>query len=169
MPPYHTDAGQEIVPEQSANCAQREADMTVGSDVTIVMVDDNADEIFLTRRLVRRDGIVNDFISENKPERLFDTLSDLNAMGVSPERTVLLLDVSMPRVDGFETLRKLRASDRFRDMPVIMLSASEDEADKATAMSLGASGYMVKPFKADELFGALHDVEQVKHRLVTPH
>jgi len=59
--------------------------MAAQSEVTLVMVDDNADEIFLTRRLVRRDGIINNFVSEKKPERLFETLSELRRVGIDTQ------------------------------------------------------------------------------------
>jgi DNA-binding response OmpR family regulator len=136
------------------------------SEITLVMVDDNADEIFLTRRLVRRDGIVNNFVSEKKPERLFDTLGDLRSIGVDPQKIIILLDINMPRADGFDTLRRIRANAEYKAVPVFMLSASDNEADVMEAMALGANGYMVKPFTGDDFFAALNNVPHVKHRLV---
>lgn len=140
--------------------------MTNSSAVTLIMVDDNADEIFLTRRQVRRDGIVNNFISEKKPERLLTTLSDLCKMGLDKSELIVLLDINMPRVNGFETLKQIRSDENFKDVPVIMLSASDDESDMFEAIDLGASGYVVKPFKADEFFAALTNLPQVKYQLV---
>ena len=140
--------------------------MAASSEITLVMVDDNADEIFLTRRQVRRDGIINNFVSEKKPEHLFETLAELDAMGVDKSKVMILLDINMPRVNGFEILKKIRSSAKFKDVPVIMLSASDDEADMFEAFELGASGYVVKPFKADEFFAALTNLPQVKHQLM---
>jgi two-component system, response regulator len=140
--------------------------MAAPSEMTVVMVDDNSDEIFLTRRQVRRDGIVNAFVSERHPERLMETLSELIEHGAEPQRLLMLLDIKMPRIDGFETLKTIRKDSRFKDMPVIMLSASDDESDMFEALELGASGYIVKPFKADEFFAALTCLPQVKYRLV---
>jgi len=130
------------------------------------MVDDNADEIFLTRRQVRRDGIVNNFVSEKKPEHLLTTLSELSKMGVDKDKIIVLLDVNMPRLNGFEMLKQIRENATFKHVPVIMLSASDDESDMFEAFDLGASGYMVKPFKADEFFAALTNLPQVKYQLV---
>ena len=140
--------------------------MATSSAVTLVMVDDNADEIFLTRRQVRRDGIVNNFVSEKKPEHLLTTLSELRKMGLDKSNIIVLLDINMPRVNGFETLKKIRADVEFKDVPVIMLSASDDESDMFEAFDLGASGYVVKPFKADEFFAALTNLPQIKYQLV---
>lgn len=136
------------------------------SEITLVMVDDNADEIFLTRRQVRRDGIVNNFVSEKKPENLLQTLTHLGKTGVDKSKIMVLLDINMPRSNGFDTLKKVRADREFKDVPVIMLSASDDAADMFEAFDLGASGYIVKPFKADEFFAALTNLPDVKYQLI---
>jgi CheY-like chemotaxis protein len=136
------------------------------SELTLVMVDDNADEIFLTRRQVRRDGIVNNFVSERKPERLIEALGELAAAGIDKDKVLILLDINMPRANGFEALGALRAHPNYKNVPVIMLSASDDEADMFEAFDLGANGYVVKPFKSDEFFAALSNVPNVKHQLV---
>lgn len=130
------------------------------------MVDDNVDEIFLTRRQMRREGIVNGFISERKPERLMETLDDLAEAGIDKDKVLILLDINMPRTNGFEALGILRAHPKYKDIPVIMLSASDDETDMFEAFDLGANGYVVKPFKADEFFAALTNIPTVKHQLV---
>ena len=133
---------------------------------TIVMVDDDEDEVFITRRLVRRSGIVNDFISERKPEDLFATLESIHDKDDRATDIIVLLDINMPRQNGFETLRKIRGNAKFASAPVIMLSASDNEADMVDASELGANGYLVKPFQSDKFFSALNDVPQVRHQLV---
>jgi DNA-binding response OmpR family regulator len=133
---------------------------------TIVMVDDDEDEVFITRRLVRRSGIVNDFISERKPENLFATLESIHDKGNDVADVIVLLDINMPRQNGFETLRKIRGNAKFASAPVIMLSASDNEADMVDASELGADGYLVKPFQSDKFFSALNDVPRVRHQLV---
>jgi CheY-like chemotaxis protein len=139
--------------------------MAATNPVTMVMVDDNVDEIFLTRRQVRSQGIVNHFVSERKSENLINTLTQLyNVDAVN--NILILLDISMPRMDGFDTLKKIRDHKQFRDLPVIMFSASADEADKAEAMRCGANGYMVKPFSIDSFMGALTAVPQLKYHVV---
>ena len=82
--------------------------MSSFSEITLVMVDDNADEIFLTRRQVRQEGIVNHFESEKKPQRLLQTQTEVQQMGVDKKRIMILLDINMPRSNGFETLKTLR-------------------------------------------------------------
>lgn len=136
------------------------------SETTFVMVDDNVDEIFLTRRKVRSDGILNRFVSERHPEKLFDSLKELVGLGIDKSSFMVLLDVNMPKVNGFETLKKIRAHPDFSGVPVIMFSASDDEADILEAMELGSDGYIVKPFTSDEFFAALSGIPRVKKRLM---
>ena len=140
--------------------------MTDKTQFTLVMVDDDEDEVFITRRLVRRSGIVNDFISERKPERLFPTLANLYDGGAARDKVIVLLDINMPRQDGFETLSQIRRNPEFSDIPVIMLSASDNEADMVGAAERGANGYLVKPFRSEAFFAALSGVPRVKHQLV---
>lgn len=139
--------------------------MTSHHPVTMVMVDDNIDEIFLTRRQVRNQGIVNHFVSERKSENLIETLTELYNVN-EINNILILMDISMPRMDGFETLKKIRKHGQFKDIPVIMFSSSDDEADMATAVDLGANGYIVKPFSIDSFIGALGNVPQLKYHLV---
>ncbi len=133
---------------------------------TLVMVDDNIDEIFLTRRQVRKDGIINRFISEKKPEKLIETLDELIGTGIEKSSFLILLDINMPRSDGFETLKKIRAHPEYKDIPVVMLSASDDEADMFESFELGSDGYIVKPFSADEFFAAVENIPRIKKQLI---
>ena len=139
--------------------------MSILTESTIVMVDDNIDEIFLTRRHVRRDGIINRFVSEKKPERLIQTLDELVQMGVDKSSFVILLDINMPRINGFDTLRKLRANKDYSDVLVFMLSASNDENDMIEAKELGSDGYLVKPFSSHEFFTELQYISRVKKKI----
>ena len=134
--------------------------------LTILMVDDSADEIFLTRRLMRRDGIVNNVVSERDPTKIFDTLDQLVDLGSERNRILVMLDLNMPQLDGFAVLKKIRKSRRYKEVIVIMLSASDDEGDMLDSFEKGANGYMVKPFRVDEFFTVLNNVSQVRYQLV---
>lgn len=140
--------------------------MTDVSETTLIMVDDNIDEIFLTRRHVRRDGIINRFVSEKKPERLVTTLDELTETGLKKSSFLILLDINMPRSDGFETLETIRSHPDYKETPVIMLSASNDESDMLESFDRGSDGYIVKPFSSDEFFAAVNNIPRVKKKLV---
>ncbi len=68
---------------------------------------------------------------------------------------LILLDILMPEIDGFEVLESLRS---FTNVPIIMLSACHDAADKVTALDLGSDDYMTKPFTLDELYARIRAV-----------
>jgi two-component system, OmpR family, alkaline phosphatase synthesis response regulator PhoP len=64
---------------------------------------------------------------------------------------LILLDLMLPRLDGVETCRRLKADERLRDIPVIMVTAKAEEADKIKGLEIGADDYVTKPFSAKEL------------------
>ncbi|HST85985.1 MAG TPA: response regulator [Kineosporiaceae bacterium] len=70
----------------------------------------------------------------------------------------VLLDIKMPRVGGVEVLRKLKGSQRFAQVPVVMLSSSAEPSDIATCYALGVNSYVVKPVDIDEYFRSIRDV-----------
>ena len=69
---------------------------------------------------------------------------------------LVLLDLMLPKLDGLEVIRRLRA--QAEDVPIVVLSAKGDEADKVMALSLGADDYVTKPFALDELLARVHAV-----------
>jgi two-component system response regulator len=68
---------------------------------------------------------------------------------------VLLLDIKMPRIDGLEVLQQLRAHERLRRIPVVMLTSSREESDLARSWDLGVNAYVVKPVDVDQFFLAV--------------
>jgi two-component system, chemotaxis family, chemotaxis protein CheY len=67
----------------------------------------------------------------------------------------IILDINMPRMDGFEFLRKIKADDAYSALPVMMLTTEGQDKDRERAQSLGAGHYIVKPFKPSELIAAV--------------
>jgi CheY-like chemotaxis protein len=68
---------------------------------------------------------------------------------------LILLDLLIPKIDGFEVLKVLKGDDATRDIPVIVLTAKAEEEDRQRALDLGANNYMTKPFKPQELWDRL--------------
>lgn len=71
---------------------------------------------------------------------------------------LILMDVRMPRMTGYEACRRLKEIDATKDIPVIFLSAKGQEAEIQTGLSAGASQYILKPFAPDELIGTINRV-----------
>lgn len=135
-------------------------------ETTFVMVDDNVDEIFLTRRFVRQEGFLNRFYSEKDPEALFNTLDDLVKYGHDKDSFLLLLDINMPRINGLDLLLAIKQHPTYSDVPVIMLTASDDEHDMFQAFELGSEGFLVKPFTGEKLFTVLESSKRIKKKLL---
>jgi len=136
------------------------------SESTLVMVDDCADEIHLTEQRIRREGIVNRFVAAQDPEALPSLLGDMVKDGVDKNSFLILLDINMPRTDGFETLKSLRASPDYKDIPVLMLSGSDDEDHMFECLELGGDGFLSKPFSGDEFFAAVQNIPRIKKKIL---
>lgn len=71
------------------------------------------------------------------------------------EPAVILLDIKMPRMDGLEVLQHLRSDDRWKRVPVVILSSSREESDLARSWNLGVNAYVLKPVDVDQFFRAV--------------
>ena len=91
-------------------------------------------------------------------ETVYDGQAALDAIR-SLEPDFVLLDVMMPKMDGLDVLRELKADDATRDIPVIMLTAKAGDDDVWAGWQAGASYYLTKPFDLDELVRYLHHLE----------
>jgi CheY-like chemotaxis protein len=122
----------------------------------IFIVDDSPTDIELTTIALEATGreIVVRFATDGK-----SALAMLrNGLRVP---ALILLDLKMPGMDGIEVLREIRADDRLRDLPVVVVTSSALELDRADAFAAGASGYIQKPLALDQ-FGK--DLESVVQR-----
>jgi DNA-binding response OmpR family regulator len=110
---------------------------------TVLMIDDDTALLRLAELSITKEGY--DFVAAD------NGIAGLQALErVHP--SVILLDVAMPKLDGWETCRLLR---EVTDVPVIMLTARDDEVDKARGLDLGADDYMTKPFGFVELLARI--------------
>jgi two-component system response regulator len=73
---------------------------------------------------------------------------------------VVLLDIKMPRMGGLEVLTQLRTDERFRRIPVVILSSSREESDLARSWDIGANAYVIKPVDVDQFFEAVRTLGQ---------
>ncbi len=117
------------------------------TDPLILLVEDDEDTVELARRALRASGLpVRLAVARDGAEALDDLLDA--APGTERPR-VVVLDLRLPKLDGFEVLRRLRADPRARLLPVVVLTSSRDEGDIARAYALGANSYVRKPVEAE--------------------
>lgn len=114
----------------------------------ILMVEDNPSDVKLTRRALDQSRITNQLIVA---EDGVEALDYLFATGASSGRDVadlpslVLLDLKLPKLDGLEVLRRIRADVRTRRLPVVVLTSSQAEQDIIASYDLGANSYIRKP------------------------
>ena len=114
----------------------------------ILLVEDNPDDVDLTLRALKRNNILNEVVVACDGVEALDNLFASGAYAgcngsALPE--VVLLDLKLPEVDGLEVLRRLRADDRTRLLPVVILTSSREEKHLIESYSLGANSYVRKP------------------------
>jgi len=103
----------------------------------VLVVEDDPDLVALVKRWLERDG--------HLVEHAADGAAALAALRRDPLPRLVLLDVMLPKVDGFEVLRQLRAAPRTKDLPVVMVTSFTRDRDAARGRELGANDYIVKP------------------------
>jgi two-component system response regulator len=135
--------------------------MSPQHEVEILLVEDNPHDAELTLRALKARNLANQvFIARDGAEALEfffgDSAHPLREIGVAPK--VVLLDLKLPKVDGLEVLRRLRADEQTRMLPVVVLTSSREEPDIATAYRLGANSYIVKPVDFEAFARAVSDV-----------
>ncbi|MDK1019586.1 MAG: response regulator transcription factor [Actinomycetota bacterium] len=112
----------------------------------ILIVDDEPELRSMLRQYLSREGF--DVAESSTGAAALDTVA-------RSEPDLVLLDVGLPDIDGFEVLRSLRSTS---DIPVIMLTARDDEIDRVVGLSVGADDYVVKPFSPRELVARIQAV-----------
>jgi CheY-like chemotaxis protein len=114
----------------------------------ILLVEDNASDEKLTVIAFKKSGISNELVVRRDGaaalDYLFGTGNDAGR-DTSSLPTVVLLDLNLPKVNGLEVLRRIRADDRTKFLPVVVLTASKEEEDILNSYSLGANAFVRKP------------------------
>jgi CheY-like chemotaxis protein len=109
----------------------------------ILLVEDNPADVDLTLRAFARRKLANPVEVARDGEEALAYLARWKKGDLLP--LAILLDLKLPRVDGLEVLRHIRAHERFRTLPVVVLTSSADDRDIEAAYRLGANSYIVKP------------------------
>jgi CheY-like chemotaxis protein len=127
----------------------------------ILLVEDHPDDEELTIRALTKNNIMNEVVVARDGvealEYLFGTGSHAGRdMNVMPQ--IILLDLKLPKIDGLEVLRRLRADDRTKFLPVVVLTSSKEEQDIVKSYKLGANSYVRKPVDFKEFSQAVQNL-----------
>jgi CheY-like chemotaxis protein len=124
----------------------------------ILLVEDNPDDVDLTLRAFKKNNIANEVVVARDGVEALDYLYARGSdAGRDPARmpSVVLLDLKLPRVDGLEVLERIRADDRTKLLPVVILTSSKEEQDLIKGYSLGANSYIHKPVDFEQFMEAV--------------
>lgn len=124
------------------------------SDKAILLVEDNPDDEALTLRAFKKNNIGNPVVVARDGAEALDCLFGSGGRLPHALPQVVLLDLKLPKVDGLEVLRRIRADGRTKLLPVVILTSSREEQDIVESYSLGANSYVRKPVDFDEFVEA---------------
>jgi len=115
----------------------------------IVVVEDDPSDVLLLMREFRKHNVANNVVLLEDGARALDYLLPEGARPIPSPSRVVILDLKLPKVNGVEVLRRMKTDERTRDVPVVVLTSSQEERDVRDAREAGADGYLVKPLKFD--------------------
>ena len=130
-------------------------------DTAILLVEDNPDDEALTLRALKRNNISNEVVTARDGQEAIDFLFGQGIHSGRDTRVmpqVVLLDLKLPKLDGFEVLKRLRADGRTRLLPVVILTSSNEEKDRINGYGLGANSYVRKPVEFGEFIEAVRQL-----------
>ncbi len=118
------------------------------ADETILLVEDNPDDALLTRRALKKNNICNDVVLARDGAEALDYLfgsGSYEGRDLTSMPQVILLDLGLPKIDGFEVLRRIKSDERTRRVPTVILTSSEDQEACVESMGYGANSCVRKP------------------------
>jgi CheY-like chemotaxis protein len=127
----------------------------------ILLVEDNADDEKLTLRALKKNNIGNEVVVVRNGVEALEYLFGTGAyagrnLSVMPQ--VVLLDLKLPKLDGFEVLRRVRADDRTKLLPIVILTSSNEEMDRTNGYDLGTNSYVRKPVDFNDFMEAVRQL-----------
>lgn len=128
---------------------------------TILLVEDNEDDIDLTIRALEKGNIRNTIVVVRDGAEAMDYFLKTGRFAADDQRelpAVTLLDLKLPKIDGLEVLRRIRANERTKLLPVVILTSSKEERDLLDGYKLGANSYVRKPVDYNQFAEAVHQL-----------
>ncbi len=128
---------------------------------TILLVEDNPDDEALTLRALRKNRIANEVVVAHDGVEALDYLfCQGRYAGRDPHEQpqVVLLDLKLPKIDGLEVLKRMRAEDRTRRVPVVVLTSSSEDRDVVDSYNFGANSYVRKPVDFEQFMEAVRQL-----------
>jgi two-component system, response regulator len=125
---------------------------------SILLIEDNPEDVRLTQRAFKKNNIGNELLVLTDGVEALDYLVKISEAKESDSGrlpTVILLDLKLPRMDGLELLKEIRARERLKFLPVVILTSSKEQADILKSYHLGANSYIRKPVDFEQFTEAV--------------
>ncbi len=136
--------------EDVVECNFTMDDQIIARDKLILLVEDSPEDAMLTQRSLKKANVLNEVIWLKDGAEALDYLFKGCLEEGKHLPQIVLLDIHMPRVDGIEVLRAIRADDRLKGMPVVIFTSSKEEQDLVQSYRLGVNSYIRKPVNFGE-------------------
>lgn len=120
----------------------------------ILLVEDNPDDVELTKRAFKKSNLANDLVVARDGEEALECLHGEGRLIPA----LVLLDLKLPKIDGLEVLRRIRADERTKLLPVVILTSSREEGDLIKGYSNGANSYIRKPVDFEKFVEAVQNL-----------
>lgn len=133
----------------------------MSNPMEIILVEDNPYDVEMTLAALKKHNLANNVhVLHDGAEALDFIFCAGQYAGRETSRCpkVILLDLKLPKIDGIEVLRRIRADERTRMIPVVVLTSSNEERDRIDAYKLGVNSYIVKPVNFDQFIKAVEDI-----------
>src|ERR1700722_7886253 len=126
----------------------------------ILMVEDDPKDVELTLTALEEYNLANEVVVVGDGEEALDYLYCRGRYGTrsGDNPAVMLLDLKLPKVDGLEVLQQVKSDEKFRLIPVVVLTSSREEKDMVASYKLGVNGYVVKPVNFHEFVNAIREL-----------
>jgi CheY-like chemotaxis protein len=138
--------------------------------ILILMADDDEDDILLTEKALKKGKLLNSLHSVRDGEELLDYLlhrGEYTDTSTSPRPGIVLLDLNMPKKDGREALKEIKAHADLQDIPIVVFTTSKAEEDIYRSYKLGVNSFITKPVTFDSLIEVMQTLGKYWFEIVS--
>ena len=127
-------------------------------EIEVLLVEDNLDDVTLTLRALKKHNFINKIHVMNDGAAALEHIFGSSTSPAPCRPRVIFLDLKLPKVNGLEVLRQLKADERTRMIPVVVLTSSQEDQDVAECYKLGVNSYIVKPVEFDNFMRSVSEL-----------
>lgn len=136
--------------------------MMSGETVEVILVEDNPADVEMTLDALNEHRLANKVhVLRDGAEALDYIMKNVDCKAGAPDKLcprVILLDLKLPKIDGLEVLKRIRADERTRSVPVVVLTSSNEEKDRIESYKLGVNSYIVKPVNFEDFARSVAEI-----------